>query len=181
MYHHFAVAHSSYVHPLPARVRSDQQRGDLGLIVLAQYSCRPPVQLGAFLGRETDLVPAAMTLLQLLEQVDPLLLQVPYVRGRQERRRRGGGIDAGHDALDGVASGRRRAVVVVQLAVAEHAALVIVVAGPAPLAELVVASKPSRRGLAVIAVVVRVLVRSPAAARHRGRVGRARARRASAS
>lgn len=183
VYDYLAVAYSPYVHAFPARVGGDQQRGDLGLVVLAEYGRGGPgpVELGAFLGRETDLVPAAVTLLELLQQVDPLLLQVPYVGGREERWGRGGRIDAGHDALHGVAAGGGRAVVVVQLAVPEHAALVVVVARPAPLAELVVASEASGRGLAVVAVVVRVLVRASTAARHRGRVGRARARRASAA
>lgn len=181
VYHYFSIAHPSYVHAFPARMRGDQQRCDLGLVVLAQNGGRGAVEFGAFLGRETDLVPAAVTLLQLFQEMDPLLLQVSYVRRGQKGRGRGRGVDAGHDALDGVPSGRRWAIVVVQLPIAQHAALVIVVACPAPLAELVVAPEPSWRGLAVVAVVVRVLVGAPAAARHCRRMGRARARRASAT
>lgn len=174
--HHLAVADAPDVHALSTGVRGDEQRGDLGLVVLAQYGRGCSIELRALLRSEADLVAAAVAFLELLEQVDPLFLQVPDVRWRQQRRRWGRRLDAGDHALDGVASRRRRAVVLVQLTVAEHAALVVVVAGPAALAELVVAAKRARRWLAVVAVVVGVLVRAPTATRHRRWVGRARAR-----
>lgn len=76
---------------------------------------------------------------------------------------------------------RRWTIVVVQLPIAEHAALIVVVAGPASLAELVVATESTGCWVGILAVVVGVLIGTPTAAGHRGRMSRAGTRCASAS
>lgn len=67
MHDHLAITDSSNVHTLSTGVRGDEQRSDLGLIILAQNSGRCSIEFSAFLWRETDLVTAAMAFLELLQ------------------------------------------------------------------------------------------------------------------
>lgn len=64
----------------------------------------------------------------------------------------------------------RRAIVIVEFAIAENAALIVLVTRTATLTELVVTTESSRRWLTVIAVVVGILVGSSATSRHCGRM-----------
>lgn len=93
----------------------------------------------------------------------------------------GGSIDAGDYALHSVTSRRRWTVVIVQLAVPEHAALVVVMAGSTTLAKLIVAPESTRRRLAVVPVVVGIRVSPPTTSGHRGRMCWARTRCAASS
>lgn len=79
MHNHLAVADSSDIHTLPAGVRSNEQRGDLGFVVLAEYGGGRPIHLHSLLWREADLVAAAVTFLQLFQQMYPFLLKMPDI------------------------------------------------------------------------------------------------------